>query len=106
MALGGQGVLVPDFVFEHGESGTQVVMEVLGFWRKGALKSRLRTLRKHGPENLILAVSKQLVGDAESLEDVPGEVYLFRSAPVARQVLKLLAGWVPKSKGRKRKAKR
>lgn len=88
--LGGQGVLVPDYVFEHEASGRQVVMEVLGFWRKGAVKSRLALLRKHGPENLILAVSKQLVADEESLEKVPGEVYVFRAAPVARKVLKLL----------------
>lgn len=93
--LGGQGVLVPDYVFEHTASGRRVVMEVLGFWRKGAVESRLALLRKHGPENLILAVSKQLVADEEGLDDLPGEVYVFRAAPVARQVLKLLARWGP-----------
>jgi predicted nuclease of restriction endonuclease-like RecB superfamily len=88
--LGGQGVLVPDFVFHHPVSGTRVHMEVLGFWRRGALASRLQLLRKHGPENLLLAVSKQLMTDPDALEDLPGEVYLFRTAPLARKVLKHL----------------
>ena len=87
--LGGEGVLVPDFVFEH-ENGTRVAMEVLGFWRKGAVESRVRLLRKHGPKNLILAISKQLAAGQEGLDEIPGEVYVFRTSPIARQVLKLL----------------
>jgi len=88
--LGGQGVLVPDFVFEHRERGTRVFMEVLGFWRKGALESRLELLRRHGPKNVVLAVSKQLATGRDDLDDLPGGVYLFRAAPIARKVLKLL----------------
>ena len=88
--LGGEGVLVPDYVFEHKRSGRRVVMEIFGFWRRGAIESRLRLLKEHGPENLILALGKQLRVDDEDLEDVPGEVYVFREAPVAREVLKLL----------------
>jgi len=90
IVLGGQGVLVPDFSFHHPASGTRVSMEVLGFWRRGAVESRLRLLKKHGPENLLLAVSKQLMTDAEDFADLPGEVYLFRTAPLARKVLKHL----------------
>lgn len=88
--LGGQGVLIPDFVFTHRESGFEVVMEILGFWRKGALESRLKLLRRHGPPHMIVAVSKQLVAEEGDLDDLPGEVYLFRSAPLARQVAKHL----------------
>ena len=89
-ALGGQGILIPDFVFRHRESGTEIFMEVLGFWRKGAVQARLQTLQKHGPSNMILAISKQLVTEADDLDDLPGEVYVFRSTPIARQVLRLL----------------
>ncbi|HEX9732562.1 MAG TPA: DUF790 family protein [Thermoanaerobaculia bacterium] len=91
--LGGQGVLVPDFVFRH-LSGTRVYMEVFGFWRKGAIDSRLKLLRRHGPRNLILALSKGLAADQEGLDEIPGEVYVFRSSPIARQVLKLLEGYL------------
>ncbi len=87
--LGGEGVLVPDFVLTH-EDGRRVFMEVLGFWRKGAVASRLALLRRHGPPNLILALSKQLATEREGLDELPGEVYVFRRQPVARQVLAVL----------------
>lgn len=88
--LGGEGVMAPDFVFIHEPSGTRVVMEVFGFWRRGAVATRLALLRRHGPKNLIVAISKQLAASEEDLEDLPGEVYVFRSQPLARQVLALL----------------
>ncbi|NJL28065.1 MAG: DUF790 family protein [Thermoanaerobaculia bacterium] len=83
-------MLVPDFVFEHEPSGFKVPMEVFGFWRRGALASRLALLRRHGPKQLIVAISKQLAASEEDLDDLPGEVYVFRSQPLARQVLALL----------------
>ena len=49
----------------------------------------MQLLEKHGPRNLILAVSKELHVDAEDV-DLSGEVYLFRTLPIARDVLKLL----------------
>lgn len=88
--LGGQGVLIPDYVFRHEPSGTEVMMEVYGYWNRGSVASRLKLLEEHGPPRLILAISRALAPEAEELEDLPGEVYFFRSAPVARQVLKRL----------------
>ena len=87
--LGGRGVLVPDFVFEH-TSGMRVYMEAFGFWNRGAVASRLELLRQHGPKNLILALSKQLAAGREGLDEIPGEVYVFRATPIARKVLKRL----------------
>lgn len=86
VSLGGQSVLVPDFVFEH-DDGFRVVMEVLGFWRRGSLERRLEMLRKKGPKHLLLAVSKQLLTEEDDLQALPAEVYVFRQAPVARKVL-------------------
>jgi len=91
--LGRQGILIPDYVFTHEPTGKRVYMEILGFWRRGAVESRLKILREQGPENLILAISKELAVDDDDLEDLPGEVYVFRSAPVAREVAKLLKAW-------------
>jgi predicted nuclease of restriction endonuclease-like RecB superfamily len=104
--LGGEGVMVPDFVFHHPPSGTRASMEVFGFWRKGAVASRLKLLRRHGPKNLILALSKQLAGGQEGLDEIPGEVYVFRTTPLARQVLKILEGLRPAEKGKKTKTKK
>ena len=87
--LGGRGVLVPDYVFEHA-SGLVIYMEVFGFWNKGAVASRLELLRRHGPGNLILALSKNLAAGRDELDEIPGEVFVFRATPVARKVLKLL----------------
>lgn len=91
--LGGQGILVPDFVFHHPPTGRKVWMEVCGFWNRGSVKSRLELLRRHGPENVILGLSKSLASDPEALEDLPAEVYVFRSAPIAREVRRLLEAW-------------
>jgi len=93
--LGGQGLLVPDYAFENEETGRKIFMEVVGFWNKGSLQSRLDLIRRHGPSlssktDLILAVSRALAADPEALEDLPTEVYLFRTAPVARDVRRLL----------------
>lgn len=85
--LGGQNVLVPDFVFEHAD-GLRVVMEVLGFWRRGVVQRRLEELREQGgPKHLLLAVSKRLLAEEDDIEDLPAEVYVFRQTPVARKVL-------------------
>lgn len=88
--LGGEGVLVPDFVFTHRLSGRTIHMEVFGFWRKGAVDSRLKLLRRHGPPNFILAISSALATGREALDDLPVNVYVFRAQPVARKVLKVL----------------
>ncbi len=88
--LGGQGVLTPEYTFTHPETGMRVHMEILGFWRRGSVESRLELIRRHGPENMILAVSKELRVDDEEAAGLPGELYVFRTAPVAREVHKCL----------------
>lgn len=93
--LGGEGVLVPDYVFEHTASGTEVLMEVFGFWNKGMVKTRLRQLRRHGPPNLIVALAKSLAAKAEEVDELPADLYVFRTAPVARSVRKLLRQYEP-----------
>lgn len=91
--LGGEGVLVPDFVFAH-PSGVKVLMEVFGFWNRGAVRSRLQLLRRHGPKNLILALSKRLAAAEDDLDELPGEIYVFRTTPLPRQVLKRLEAFL------------
>ena len=88
--LGGQGILIPDFVFTHAKTGKKVHLEILGFWRRGAVASRVALLKERGPENLIVAVSKELHVGEEKLAGLPGQVYGFRTSPVAREVRKLL----------------
>lgn len=93
--LGGQGVLVPDYVFRHDPSGREVAMEVFGYWNRGSVASRLKLLEEHGPSHFILAISRSLAGGAHGHEELPEEVYVFRTTPIARQVLKRLRPYEP-----------
>jgi predicted nuclease of restriction endonuclease-like RecB superfamily len=89
--LGGQGVLVPDLAFRHRDTGARAYLEVLGYWNRGSVARRLELLRRHGPPNLILAVSKSLAaGEEDELGEVPGEVYVYRSTPSARRFVAAL----------------
>ncbi|MEM8963536.1 MAG: DUF790 family protein [Acidobacteriota bacterium] len=90
--LGGQSVLIPDFVFQHRTSGIRVPMEVLGYWNRGVVRRRLKELRDHGPDKMILAIAKNLAS-GEKEENVPASVYIFRTMPLPRQVLKRLAAF-------------
>lgn len=88
--LGGEGVLVPDYVFEHRRTGVRVVMEIYGFWNRGAVETRLALIRRHGPERLILAISSLLAAGRDELGELSSEVYVFRTQPVPRKVLRAL----------------
>lgn len=97
--LGAAGVLVPDYIFRHRKKGVRVIVEVFGFWRQGALKARLEQLRRHGPKNLILAISRALAAEHEDLEAIPAEVYVFRTQPLARQILPRLRAFLENRAG-------
>ena len=84
--LDGQGVLVPDFTLRHAD-GREALLEIVGFWRKGYLESRIALLAKHGPPNLILAVSQRLRGSEEDLARAPGELFFFKDVILTREVL-------------------
>lgn len=89
--LGGQGVLVPDLAFRRRDTGERAYLEVLGYWNRGSVARRLELLRRHGPPNLVLAVSKSLAaGEEDELGEVPGEVYVYRSTPSARRIVAAL----------------
>lgn len=89
--LGGEGVLVPDLAFRHAESGRRAFLEVLGFWNRGTVARRLELLRRHGPPDLVLALSKSLAaGEEDSLDELASEVYVYRSAPSARRIVAAL----------------
>jgi predicted nuclease of restriction endonuclease-like RecB superfamily len=56
-------VVVPDLVFEHTGDGRRAFLEIIGFWRKGSLLSRLEMLEDPALGPLLLAVSKRLSGE-------------------------------------------
>jgi predicted nuclease of restriction endonuclease-like RecB superfamily len=88
--LGGRGVLVPDYVFTHERSGLVVHMEVFGYWRRGGLEARLELLRNLRIRDVILAVGRDLRADESKSSELPAELYVFRSVPIAREVAEVL----------------
>ncbi|MFH1466879.1 MAG: DUF790 family protein [Pseudomonadota bacterium] len=87
--LGGEAVIIPDFTFTR--EGRTALLEVVGVWRRGYLERRLDLLRRHGRPDLILAVSRTLLGDkGKGAGDLGAEVVPFSSAIPARKVLELV----------------
>jgi predicted nuclease of restriction endonuclease-like RecB superfamily len=80
---GGEGVVVPDFTFRR--DGRVAHLEILGFWRRGSVARRLALLKRHGPKNLVLAVSARLCGDEDG--ELGDAVVPFKEVVPARQVL-------------------
>lgn len=81
---GGEAVVVPDFSFRR--DGRVAHLEILGFWRKATVPKRLQLLRRHGPSNLVLAVSRRLCGEGEAV-DLPDAVVPFAEVIPAKEVL-------------------
>jgi predicted nuclease of restriction endonuclease-like RecB superfamily len=94
--LGREGVWVPDYRFVHRASGTDVFVEVLGFWKRSSLDRLLGLLPRHGPPRYVLAISDRLKVDEGALESLAGPVLRFKEIPNATELAALLEGFVGK----------
>ncbi len=88
--LGREGVWVPDFKLIHQQSGTEVFLDVVGFWKKSSLERLLRFLPEYGPARYILAISEKFKVDEESLDGLTGPVLRFKEIPNAVELAGLL----------------
>ena len=83
--LGQQQMLIPDLTFK--KDGRIGHLEILGFWRAKHLKERLAEL----PDNVILAVSSKLKGEAGALaKSMEGQVIRFAEVIPPAKVLERL----------------
>lgn len=65
-----QAVFVPDFLFRH-EDGTEVLLEIVGFWTPEYLRKKREVLRRFASHRILLAVAESsLRADAECGPDV------------------------------------
>ena len=62
----GGGLLVPDFVFTHAD-GTEVALEIVGYWTPEYLARKLRKLGRVRAPNLLVAVRRSLAVQAGAL---------------------------------------
>lgn len=92
--LGGEGVWVPDFKATHRPTGTEVYLEILGFWKRSSLERLTRLLPKHGPPRYVLALSDRLKVDEGTLAALDGPVVAFKEIPNAPEILKRLESFV------------
>lgn len=79
-------VLIPDYVLTH-DSGQDICIEIVGFWRKAYLQRRLQWLTEHTEPPLILVVGQQLRSDKEALDALPARVVFFKTVVLVKQVL-------------------
>ena len=80
--LGRQQPLLPDLSLRR--DGRIAHLDIVGFWRKGYLEKRLAQT----PDNVVLAVSKRLVGDKSALpKTLAGQVVPFAEIIPAKTVL-------------------
>jgi hypothetical protein len=88
IAAGGS-LLVPDFVFRH-EDGTEVVLEIAGYWTPEYVADKLAKLSRVRAANLIVAVPKALALRAGTL---PATVLPFARRLLLRDLLPRLEGF-------------
>ena len=92
--LGREGVWVPDYRVVHRATGTDVFLEVLGFWKRSSLERLTRLLPRHGPPRFVLAISDRLKVDEEALQELPGPILRFKEIPNASELAALLDTFV------------
>jgi uncharacterized protein len=88
--LGREGVWVPDYRAVHKATGTDVFIEILGFWKRSSLERLTRLLPAHGPPRYVLAISDRLKVDEEALQELNGPILRFKEIPNANELSGLL----------------
>ncbi len=89
----GETLLVPDFVFTH-EDGTEVALEIVGYWTPEYLAEKFAKLSRVRAPNLIVAVRRDLALRAGTLPagTLPATVLPYRSGILLRDLLPRLEG--------------
>lgn len=79
----GPSLLIPDFVFTHAD-GTEVALEIVGYWTPEYLAAKLGKLRSVKASNLLVAVRQSLALQPGAL---PAAVLPFKSRILLRDLL-------------------
>ncbi|MBM4035953.1 MAG: DUF790 family protein [Planctomycetes bacterium] len=82
----GQSAFVPDFAFRH-DDGTEVLLEIVGFWTPEYLAKKRETLRRFRGRRIYLAVAERCIPEGATVSE---DVVVYKSALKAEPVLALL----------------
>ena len=66
-----QAAFVPDFVFRHAD-GTEVLMEIVGFWTNEYLAKKRQTLRRFADKRILLALPEKSLRERPTQGDPDG----------------------------------
>jgi len=96
----GESLLVPDFVFTH-EDGTEVALEIVGYWTPEYLAEKFAKLSRVRAPNLIVAVRRDLALRAGTLPEgrLSATILPYRRGILLRDLLPRLEG-LRRSRGR------
>ena len=83
----GDSVLIPDFSFTNIRDGRRALVELAGFWHPEYLRRKAWKLQQAGRRDVVLVAYQSVNTTPETWADVPGEVLLFASKPVIKDVL-------------------
>ena len=91
LTLPGLGLCVPDLRFVQRETGEIAYLEVMGYWSRAAVWKRVELCQAGLTQRVIFAVSTRLRVSEDVLgDDVPSELYVYKGALSAREVLRRL----------------
>jgi len=79
----GEALVVPDFLFVH-EDGTEVALEIVGYWTPEYLAAKVRKLSLVKGVNLIVTVRRAW---ALKTASVPGDALLFKTSILLRDLM-------------------
>jgi predicted nuclease of restriction endonuclease-like RecB superfamily len=83
----GDSVFIPDFSFTHIRDGRRALVELAGFWHPEYLRRKAWKLRQAGRLDVVVVAYQSVNTTPETWAEVPGEVLLFASKPVIKDVL-------------------
>src|SRR4029078_12157816 len=94
IALGREGVWVPDYRVGHNTPRTEVFVEVVGFWKRSSLERLLRLLPVYMTAPYVLAISERLKVDEDALGELSGTILRFKEIPNAPELVAILDRFV------------
>ncbi|MFZ5889802.1 MAG: DUF790 family protein [Myxococcota bacterium] len=86
LELPGVGSCIPDLVFERGDGGAPIYLELMGYWSRDAVFRRVELVERGLSARVVFAASSKLRVSEEVLESDHAALYVFRGKPSVRAI--------------------
>lgn len=91
LLIGGDTVMIPDFLAVHESDPTRrILIELVGFWHPTYLKRKVEKVRAAGRSDLLLLVYEDLNVTKEQFAGAESWVAFFQRKPIIKEVVSLL----------------